>query len=584
MTHTALPAFPALHTCAPRAHRVQSGTYPPQPSTARGPKAALLGLFMLVLSGCATVGQDAISPPPGGEPTATEASRQTPRPFGISKPGAPLSAIGTANTSLPSVVTLAAPSDLWDRIRRGLSMPDLDTDLVRDREQWYATRPDYIQRMTERSSRYLFHIVEEIERRNMPMELALLPFIESAFNPQAVSSARAAGMWQFMPATGESFDLKQNVFRDDRRDVLASTRAALDYLQQLHNRFGDWHLALAAYNWGQGNVSRAITRNQREGLPTRYNDLTMPMETRMYVPKLQAVKNIIANPQAFSTSLPLIGNHPFFDTVTLDRDMDVAVIARLSGISEQDFRALNPSLKHPIVMAAGTPNILLPWDSAAVFQNNLQTHGGQLASWTAWVVPTTMTAAQAAERVGMSESELRNVNNIPPRMLVRAGSSLLVPRTGQRNSDVSMHVADNGHLSLQPEVVLRRTSVRARKGENLAQLASRFGVSAVSAAGWNKLAVNARLQPGQRITLMLPQRVATASSASPRKAAPSQATKAAATPRKTTATPAKKVATKKQVNTKVVQKGTAPTASKTKIASKKSDTKVAVTTKNTKHP
>ncbi|WP_439114388.1 transglycosylase SLT domain-containing protein [Hydrogenophaga sp.] len=541
-------------------------------------KAAIVAFLLLALSGCATVGKDGGDAPVGSASQSTEAAHTPRQPFVNSRAGVPLSAIGTANTSLPAVVTLAAPSDLWDRIRRGLSMPDLDTDLVRDREQWYASRPDYIQRMTERSSRYLFHIVEEIERRNMPMELALLPFIESAFNPQAVSSARAAGMWQFMPATGESFDLKQNVFRDDRRDVLASTRAALDYLQQLHNRFGDWHLALAAYNWGQGNVNRAITRNQREGLPTRYNDLSMPMETRMYVPKLQAVKNIIANPDAFGTQLPLIGNHPFFDTVALDRDMDVAVIARLSGISEQDFRALNPSLRHPVVMAAGTPNILLPWDSAAVFQSNLQTHDGPLASWTAWVVPSTMTAAQAAKRVGMSESELRSVNNIPPRMLVRAGSSLLVPRTGQHNSDVSMHVADNGHLSLQPEVVLRSTSVRARKGENLAQLASRYGVSAVSAAGWNKLAVNARLKSGQRITLMLPQRVATAS------AAPRQATPAKATTRNTTARAPKTVAIKKQVKPKVVQKGTAPTASKNKVASKKSDTKVAATTKNTKHP
>lgn len=230
----------------------------------------------------------------------------------------------------------------------------------------------------------------------------------------------------------------------------------------------------------------------------------------MYVPKLQAVKNIIANPEAFRAQLPLIGNHPFFDTVTLDRDMDVAVIAQLSGISEQDFRALNPSLKHPVVMAAGTPNILLPWDSAIVFQRNLQTHSGPLASWTAWVVPSTMTAAQAAERVGMSEPELRSLNRIPPRMLVRAGSSLLVPRNGQRNNDVSEHVADNAHLSLQPEVILRRATVRARKGETLAKLANRHGVSPVSAAGWNRLAVNAALKPGQRITLMLPQRAALA--------------------------------------------------------------------------
>ena len=159
----------------------------------------------------------------------------------------------------------------------------------RDRTQWYANKPDYIQRMTERSSKYLFHIVEELERRQMPTELALLPFIESAFNPQAMSSARASGIWQFMPATGKDFELKQNLFRDDRRDVLASTRAALDYLQKLYNMFGDWHLALAAYNWGEGSVGRAIGKNQRAGLNAGYTNLSMPMETRMYVPKVCAL-------------------------------------------------------------------------------------------------------------------------------------------------------------------------------------------------------------------------------------------------------------------------------------------------------
>jgi membrane-bound lytic murein transglycosylase D len=217
------------------------------------------------------------------------------------------------------VAPIALPNDLWERIRKGYKMPNLETDLVTDRTQWYASKPDYLQRMGERSGRYLYYIVEEIERRNMPMELALLPFIESAFNPQAVSSARASGMWQFMPATGKSFDLKQNAFRDDRRDVQASTRAALDYLERLNKQFGDWHLALAAYNWGEGNVGKAIARNQRAGLPTKYTDLTMPMETRMYVPKLQAMKNIVGNPPQFGVTLTSIPNHPFFQSVPLLR-------------------------------------------------------------------------------------------------------------------------------------------------------------------------------------------------------------------------------------------------------------------------
>ncbi|QHE76634.1 transglycosylase SLT domain-containing protein [Hydrogenophaga sp. PBL-H3] len=523
--------------------------------------ALAAGLF---LSGCATVYNDYNAPAPSATDPSSNRAANTPRLPSYRLPGdVPLSDIGVASTSVPPVALLAAPADLWERIRRGFAMNDLDGDLVRDQERWYATRPDYIQRMTERSSRYLFHIVEEIERRNMPMELALLPFIESAFNPQAVSSARAAGMWQFMPATGQSFDLKQNVFRDDRRDVLASTRAALDYLQQLHGRFGDWHLALAAYNWGQGNVNRAITQNKRQGLPTGYTDINMPLETRTYVPKLQAVKNIMARPQAFNTTLPLIGNHPFFDTVTLDRDIDVAVIARLAEVSEADFRALNPSLKQPVVMASGTPNVLLPWDNAVIFQTKLQSHNGPLASWTAWVVPTTMTVAQAASRVGMSEAELRDVNNIPPSMSVRAGSSLLVPRTGQRNTDVPLHVADNAQLSLQPDIVLRRSVVKARKGDTLARLAQRYNVSAVSVAGWNKLAVNAALKPGQQVTLMLPKRVSLAASAGApgKKAAASGTRKVAKSAGQPTKTKVSAVAKKKTT------KAVASSGAKTRVAS-----------------
>lgn len=422
-----------------------------------------------------------------------------------------------------AVAELEAPADVWERIRRGFAMPDLDNDLVRDREQWYSSRPEYIQRMTERSSKYLFHIVEEIERRGMPMELALLPYIESAFNPQAVSHAKAAGMWQFMPATGQSFDLKQNLFRDDRRDVLASTRAALDYLQQLHQRFGDWHLALAAYNWGQGNVNRAITRNTREGLGTSYTDLTMPLETRQYVPKLQAVKNIIAQPQAFDVRLPAIGNFPFFDSVSIERDMDVALIARLAGVSEADFRTLNPSLNKPMVMAAATPEILLPRDNAIAFLTQLRQYKGSLASWTAWQVPQTMSVAQAAQRVGMSESALRELNRIPPRMMVRAGSSLLVERSQGMDRDVPEHIVDNAQLSLQPEVVLRRVTVKARKGDTVARLAARYGVSPAQVANWNAITPKSKLKAGQQLTIMQARKAAATDKSQTADASPARA-------------------------------------------------------------
>ncbi len=370
--------------------------------------ACLTGL--LWLTGCATpVGtQDTTSNAPT-TPTEAPAAPHTPL-----IPSGPLRPIASAQATGQQVMPLFTPSDLWDRIRRGFAMPDLQHELVQDREQWYATRPEYMQRMTERSRKYLFHIVEELERRGMPTELALLPYIESAFNPQAVSTAKAAGMWQFMPATGNYFDLKQNAFRDDRRDVLASTRAALDYLQKLYGMFGDWHLALAAYNWGEGSVGRAIARNQKAGLGTSYTDLTLPGETRMYVPKLQAVKNIVAHPDAYGTELPLIENHPYFQTVDISHDIDVALAARLAGVREEDFKALNPSLHRPVILAAGTPQILLPWDNAKAFERNFEAYNqGQYASWTVWTLPSTMATAEAARRVAMAESDLRTINGIP---------------------------------------------------------------------------------------------------------------------------------------------------------------------------
>ena len=420
-------------------------------------------------------------------------------------PFGPLKSITPGQVGGLRIAPTEPPRELWDRIRRGFSMPDLQSELVLDREQWYSSRPDYMLRMTERSSKYLFHIVEELERRQMPAELALLPFIESAFNPQAVSSAKAAGMWQFMPATGKYFDLKQNAFRDDRRDVLASTRAALDYLQKLHGMFGDWHLALAAYNWGEGSVSRAIARNQKAGLGTGYLDLNMPAETRLYVPKLQAVKNIVANPQAYRTELPLIENHPYFQQVQLSRDIDVALAARLADVKVEDFKALNPSAHRPVIIAAGTPQILLPWDNATVFQRNFEAHSkGQYASWTAWTAPSTLTPGEAAKRVGMTEADLRAVNNIPPRMLIKAGSTLLVPRSAKTSTDIAGQVADNAQVTLAPEIVTRRTTVKARRGETVASVAKRYNLSLSSVAEWNNLKTSSAFKPGHQVVVFLP--------------------------------------------------------------------------------
>lgn len=484
----------------------------------RGGMHRLLALATAaVLAGCAAVPepQQAVAPSPAASSSASaSAGAATPAP-GAADAAARATEQSEAQPHLfaldpfrPSVIIdgddPAARTDLWVRVRKGFAMPDLENELVIKWQQWYASRPDYVQRMTERGGRYLFYVVEEIEKRGMPTELALLPFIESAFNPQALSVARASGMWQFMPATGKDFDLKQNLFRDDRRDVLASTRAALDYLQMLHKMFDDWQLALAAYNWGQGSVQRAIERNRKAGLPVDYEALRMPDETRNYVPKLQAVKNIVARPQAFAIKLPPLENHPYFLVVPITSDIDVAVAARMADISLEEFQQLNPQMNKPVILAAGTPQVLLPYDNATLFVRNLQSNKSPLASWTAWVAPATMKPADVAQQVGMSEADLRAVNRIPPRMLVKAGATLLVPRSAQKSSNVPETVADNAVMLLTPERLPgKRISFKAgKKGDSVAAVASRYRVSAQQVASWNNVEPGAKFKPGQTIVVV----------------------------------------------------------------------------------
>ncbi len=396
--------------------------------------------------------------------------------------------------------------DLWQRIRNGFALPDLQGDRVRSWERYYAGKPDYVQRMTARGARYLFHIVEEIEKRGMPLELALLPFAESAFNPQAMSSAKASGMWQFMPATGKDFALRQNLFRDDRRDVLASTRAALDYLQRLHKMMGDWHLALAAYNWGQGNVLRAVSVNRSQGKGTNFESLQMPDETKNYVPKLQAIKNYVMAPEMLGMQLPALENHAYFRSVNIERDIDVSKAADLAGLSLEEFQALNPQMNKPVILAAGTPQVLLPYDNAHRFLQALQQPHTTLATWTAWVAPRTLKPAEAARQVGMAEELLREVNRIPERMLVKAGSTLLVPRSSRLQADVAPHVADHATMTLTPEArPLRRVAYKAgRKGESVAAVAKRYGVSPTALAAWNKVPATGQFKAGQQVVVMLP--------------------------------------------------------------------------------
>ncbi len=284
--------------------------------------------------------------------------------------------------SVAKIDRTSPPDDLWERIRNGFGMPDLDGPLVAEKVTWYTARPEYLKRTFERGRRYLYHIVDELERRNMPTEIALLPLVESSFNPMAYSRAHASGLWQFIPGTGKRYELAQNWWYDGRRDIVASTSAALDYLQDIYQMHGDWHLALASYNWGENAVARAVEKNKAAGLPTDFFSLNMPAETRHYVPKLQALKNIVANPASLGLQFDRIPNQPYFATVTKTRDIDVRLAAKLAEMPVEEFIALNPGFNRPLIPVSVNPRIVLPADKVDIFHANLQKHDeNKLVSW-----------------------------------------------------------------------------------------------------------------------------------------------------------------------------------------------------------
>ena len=377
-----------------------------------------------------------------------------------------------------------APGDLWVRIRNGFAMRDLNSPLVARHEKWYASRPDYVARMTERARRYLHYIMTEVERRGMPSEIALLPMIESAFDPGAYSTARASGIWQFIPSTGKSFGMQQNWWYDGRRDIVSATSGALDYLQKLHDMFGDWELALAAYNWGEGAVQRAQARNRKRGLPVNFTSLKMPKETRSYVPKLLAVKNIVANPASFGLVLENIPDKPYFAAVATSGHMDVKLAAQLADISIEEFKALNPAHNRPVILQDSSELILLPVGTAETFLANLDSYDKPLVSWQAYQPKKGERLDRLATRFGLSVEKLKSVNGLPGRIKVSTGQTLLVPDNEDEGKDSEEFEAFNMHLA--PTYDSGRTIKHiVRKGETLGGLARRYHVSINRLRQWN---------------------------------------------------------------------------------------------------
>ncbi|EHY30949.1 LysM peptidoglycan-binding domain-containing protein [Sutterella parvirubra] len=403
----------------------------------------------------------------------------------------------------PAAEEDSIPGDVWERIRRGFAIPDLASPAVDRWLRFYTRDPAYLRRMADRAGQYLYDIVENVEARGMPMELALLPFVESAFQPEALSKAKAAGLWQFMPATGNDYSLNQNLWRDDRQDVLQSTRAALDYFEYLHGMFGDWQLALAAYNWGEGSVSRAIARAKRAGRAADYAHLRMPRETADYVPKLEAIKRIIENPSKYGIELPDVGNEPFFVTITKPRDIDTKTAAELAGMPLEEFRALNPSYKLPVIVASHNNVMLLPADRVDYFIDNLASwmdSGQPLSRWSTYKLQQGETLAALAERAGMSESFLREVNGIPKGRQVLPNSTLLI--LSDAGDDISADDAD-ARLRLSPQTTWRRVTYRVRPGDTLSTIARRWHITMKSIVTANRLRSD-RLRAGQRLILTVP--------------------------------------------------------------------------------
>lgn len=319
-------------------------------------------------------------------------------------------------------------NSVWAHMRGDFRMSEVNPELVRRHESKFVSSSAYFKRTIERSRPYMYHISNEVAKRNMPAEIALLPFIESAYVTKAKSHVGASGLWQFMPATGRHYGLEQTPLYDGRHDIYAATDAALNYLQYLHGLFGDWSLALAAYNWGEGNVGRAVNRARAQGLEPVYENLRMPNETRNYVPKLLAVRNIVNNPEYFGMNFADLDNKPFFKAVDIDQPIDLSAAVRLADISQAEFDALNPAFKSPVYIPKTGRKLLLPATAIATFERNYKkADRASLLSWDVYTPYADTTLSSIAAETGMSTAELKRLNGLSKES-VAAGRSLLIAK------------------------------------------------------------------------------------------------------------------------------------------------------------
>lgn len=393
--------------------------------------------------------------------------------------------------------------DLWDRLRESFAM-DISNNSPRVQAQlnWYRRHPGYMDRVAQRASRYLFHVVEEIEKRGLPGELALLPIVESAYDPFAYSHGRASGMWQFIPGTARYFGLENNWWYDGRRDVLASTDAALTYLERLYNRFDDWHLALAAYNAGGGNVNRALRHNRNQGGQGTFWELsTLPAETQAYVPKMIALAQLVSDPQRHGIALSSVANEPYFAQVDIQGQLDLAKAAKLAEISMNELYLLNPGYSQWATSPDGPHRLLVPKQQAAIFAENLQSlPPSRRMSWQRHQVSSGESLLTLANRYNTTPAMIREANSLRGD-IIRAGSELLIPIPSQNASQYAL--SEDQRLQRRQNTVRQGERIEhlVRNGDSFWKLARDHGVSVRELASWNNMAPGDPLIAGQRLVI-----------------------------------------------------------------------------------
>ncbi|MCH9781958.1 MAG: transglycosylase SLT domain-containing protein [Betaproteobacteria bacterium] len=379
----------------------------------------------------------------------------------------------------------AKPAEsLWPKINAGYKMYTKPSKKglkrIKKYENWYKKRPDYIERMMVRANKYLYFVYQEVKKRNMPMEIALLPMIESAYNPLAKSKAKAVGMWQFIPSTGRLYGLQQDWWRDERKNVIESTDSALDYLERLHDEFGTWELALAAYNAGEGRVGRTQKKNKRNKRPTDFYSLNLPMETRNYVPKLLAIRNIMQNPAKYGIVLKDIPFQPYFESVVVPDEIDTELAARLAEISLEEFQLLNAEHKRPIMKSVeGAHSILLPVGAVTTFNKNLFAHDQPISSWKVYKPKKGETLKHVAKKFNIDWRVLAKVNQLRSQKRFGKRNILLIPNTNA----IGTSFPSSGGIIDYHTIITHRV----KSGETLSHISSRYKVGVKAIMEFNEL-------------------------------------------------------------------------------------------------